>query len=285
MVSPECELGVTVMSDIHYQVIPISSDSTGSSNYKSDWERLEQILGQSFVLEDGERKKRRFKARNLLRNKVPRLADEKIIPYLDRLESIAVDEDPELGLRPEDSVRLACILFARPTAKLVKDDIIPNFNYWHHRSGLHVDFICVGYNNDESFSSQGFNKILKNFEERTSWKYSGETDLLLVNCHFDKTSHNAQLDFSNVVSVNLEDAIRDKAIKSVPAFFEEIISYASRCTGTDPTWGFSDSKAVGSTKSALVELILKLLPEAVKNEIGRVKYFAVRDVSTCSVEI
>lgn len=265
-------------SHINAQVITFPGDSTAQDKI-SHWEKLESILANGFTLEDEDRKKRRLKVRDKLYNREPKLPGENTIGYLDRLETIAIERDQELGIKIEDSVRLTCILFGLPSAKLMKDDIIPNLDYWHHRSSVHVDFICIGFNNNKKFSHKGFNEILDSFEKRISWKYSGETDLLIINSYFDTATRRARLDFGNVVVINLENVIKETAIKSVPAFFEEIIAYAAQCDGVDPAWGFSDAMAVGSVKSIFIELILKFLPEAVRNEFGRLKHFAVHDIT------
>jgi len=40
----------------------------------------------------------------------------------------------------ENLNRTICILIARPSSPFVKKEILSNIEYFHHRSGNHVDF-------------------------------------------------------------------------------------------------------------------------------------------------
>jgi hypothetical protein len=42
-------------------------------------------------------------------------------------------------------VILTGLLFARPSCKLVAEEILPDLGYFHHRSGENVDFFCAGF--------------------------------------------------------------------------------------------------------------------------------------------
>lgn len=50
-----------------------------------------------------------------------------------------VDEHPE-------RVRLILLLVMKPTSKVAKEVVLPNIEYYHHRSGEHCDLFLVGYN-------------------------------------------------------------------------------------------------------------------------------------------
>src|SRR6516164_2226036 len=45
----------------------------------------------------------------------------------------------------DQSVRMVGVLFAKPGSKLTKDEIIPNLDYFYHRSADHIDFFLAGY--------------------------------------------------------------------------------------------------------------------------------------------
>ena len=47
--------------------------------------------------------------------------------------------------RYHGDVRMVGLLFARPASPLAVSEILPNLNYYHHRSGNHIDFFCGGY--------------------------------------------------------------------------------------------------------------------------------------------
>lgn len=98
------------------------------------------------------------------------------------------------------------VLFANPYVPYVKNEILPSLEYFHHRSGGNFDFYCCGYGAywpenqysdqmvvtsiegvDWLFSQQAFAQVVNSFEERTKWRYSGETELLLLNINKSKT--------------------------------------------------------------------------------------------------
>ena len=165
-------------------------------------------------------------------------------------------------------VRMVGIIFARPESPLAAKEIVPNLDYFHYRSGEHLDFFCAGYGADYAddpdrksqinvgdvgwkFNPNRFNAILKAMEKRSDWKYSGGTDLILTNARFDPATSRVSLDSESVMKCYLDEMIRIKAIPSVEEFFERIIKYAKSASGDDPTWGFSDSEGLHAGKRSL----------------------------------
>jgi len=201
---------------------------------------------------------------------------------------------------PEQGVRLVGLLFSRPTSPLAKEEIIPNLDYFHHRSGNHVDFFCAGYgqywqgrrdefpdqtrvgpgqHSDWLFSAMKFNDFRGEIERMTRWRYSGAVDLILANGRYDAEQDEGHIDFSSAISCQLDKMKREGAITSVEAFFEEIFRFSETTRGRDPTWGFSDKKGIAIAGSALKRLILELLPRKIGDDLRRLEHLAVRDVS------
>jgi len=192
-------------------------------------------------------------------------------------------------------VKMIGILFARPTMEPTAEHILPNFDYFDHRSGQNFDFFCAGYQKTETSTKPGkvlatvanqnisfdislFVEIVKEIEGQCDWKYGGGTELLLTNVILDPVS-DPVIDFSQCIVCRLDEMLADKAITSVSHFFEEIMAYAERNDGRDPTWGFSDQRAVKSVRSALTWLVLSLLPRKLGDEIMATKYFAISDLA------
>jgi hypothetical protein len=110
------------------------------------------------------------------------------------------------------------ILFARPTSKLVKEEVINDLEYFYHRSGNDVDFFFPGYGaywNDSYsdkqkvceisgvnwyFSNEKFSKFISDIEQLSNWQYSGETELLIIDYN------NMSLDFSHATTLWIEKA-------------------------------------------------------------------------------
>jgi len=90
------------------------------------------------------------------------------------------------------SVRMIGLTFARPNAPLAKEEIIPQLNDWHYRSGPHILFLFAGYMGMERwedppagyiqvpipgrdpwlYSSERFDAFRREIEARTSWHYA-----------------------------------------------------------------------------------------------------------------
>lgn len=174
--------------------------------------------------------------------------------------------------------RMVCLILGRPSSKVMKEELLPNFEYWHHRSGINIDIISIGFNADKVFSERDFAESLKDIECRSTWRYSGQTDILVLNCLYNKDNNSVTLDFGTAISITLEDAIKEKAIENSSSFFEKIISYAATCDGVDPTWGLSDFLAQNTIKSVFICLMLQLLPEFIRQDISRLTHFIIKDV-------
>ena len=140
------------------------------------------------------------------------------------------------------TVRMAGVLFTRPNSQLGKLEILPNRDYWHIRSGENIDFFWPGYTTRWEFDPKLFNEFVREFEAKTRWKYSGGSDLILLNVHFDPNSISedkpcgrCRLDFNSAVLCQLDRMIRDEAILSVETFFQDIFKFAEQQPGGEAT--------------------------------------------------
>jgi hypothetical protein len=92
-------------------------------------------------------------------------------------------------------VRMVGLLFAPPETRLAREEIIPGLQYFHYRSGNNIDFFCTGYRrygpdpgydekivtNDRPpwiFNLRMYDEFRRQIQQRSSWRYSGEADLL-----------------------------------------------------------------------------------------------------------
>lgn len=203
-----------------------------------------------------------------------------------------------------DDVRLVGLLFARPTSQLASEQIVPNLDYFHHRSANYVDFFCPGYGmywevfwssvpdmevvarvGDDNwlFSAKMFNRFREEIErEAKDWRYGGGVELILANARYDPTVVSATIDFTSAVVVDLDRATQEKAVVSVEHLFEDIIRYAESQQGADPAWGFSDHMGKRLTGSALKQLLLSILPQGLRPEARKAFHFYVRDLASVS---
>jgi hypothetical protein len=199
----------------------------------------------------------------------------------------------------EENVLLVGFLFARPTSKLVAEEIVPNLAYFHRRSADHADFFCGGYGMfwpngmppdkqvvakvgkvEWLFSEEMFDHFRDDIEqEAKNWRYSGGVDLILANARYQPKDTSAAVDFNTAVLIDLDKAKQEEAFANVEHLFEDIIRYAQRQNGTDPAWGFSDRKGSELIGSALKQLVLSTLPKPLRAEARKAFHFFVRDLT------
>lgn len=193
--------------------------------------------------------------------------------------------------------KLVGVLLCPPSSKAGKEEILPSLDYFHHRSGLFVDFFCVGYRprmGDESdspptpvtrvggkdwyFDARDFDQTRRQLEFESRWRFSGETDLLLAVARKEQAGR-AYIDYSCAIACNLEEMGRDGAIASVRGLFEKIFRFGEDYQGDDPVWALSDQLGLEQGGTLLQEAILKLVPEAVQKRYKAAKHFAIANVS------
>ena len=190
-------------------------------------------------------------------------------------------------------IRMVGLVFAPPRSRLAENQIIPQLDDWHYRSGKHIDFFFAGYagphppmkgyisvqgpnQSDWLYSPEYFGSFRQKIMRRTNWEYSGEPELLLLNARYSE-AQGAKLDFSGVIRCRLDEMLRDGAIVSVGHFFEQIFNYAESESGLDPTWGFSDNMG----RNGLMSVVLSLLKKGwAVGDLLALHHFAVRDVSS-----
>lgn len=198
---------------------------------------------------------------------------------------------------PSGGIRLVGLLFAPPESSLGKSEIIKSLDYFHHRSGNTIDFFCAGYRrygqekqfvverevtSDSSpwyFNIIEFETLRKEIQKNSSWKYSGEADLILLNATISESSHDIALDWSSAVCCDLERMKKDKAIESTRRFFEDIFRFVDEYEGENPVWDLSDEHVFIKAKSGLKRLILSVLPRPLRELYSEAKHLVVRDIS------
>jgi hypothetical protein len=87
-------------------------------------------------------------------------------------------------------VRAVGLIFGRPTCRVFKDELLPDQAYYNLRSDKNMELFYMGYApskeqpfkrqfDEHDFDNQSFVGAVGDFEHRTKWSYSGETDLIL----------------------------------------------------------------------------------------------------------
>lgn len=183
------------------------------------------------------------------------------------------------------------ILFCRPETEFVQKEIISSLNYLHHRSAENINFFCCGYgthklnpskvvvsidNIDWFFSDKNFVNLIEEFEDKTTWQYSGETDFLLLDVI--PSSNTQELNTNNAIVCNLEQMKKDNAFSSVRNFFEELIRFYT-LSENKSLLAYSDIQGLNKGLDFLKNLVLKILPLEMGKLYRSAHSYAIRDIS------
>ncbi|MGG2056316.1 hypothetical protein ABFY48_18380 [Lysinibacillus pakistanensis] len=177
------------------------------------------------------------------------------------------------------------ILIANPGSEFVRFNIYDRISQFHHRSGKSSDFYLPGYGaywyervpdaanvfqidgTQWSFSNKEFSDFINELEDKSKYKFSGETELLLLEVI------NGEINFDNVIIIWLDKMLKDGVIYSVSNLFENIFRVMKE----------SNSLNNISNRLAFPKLIDSILDEF-KDKMWvkvfrKTKYFCTRNLS------
>ena len=179
------------------------------------------------------------------------------------------------------------ILITRPDL-ITGKNILNSLEYFHFRTGKSVNFYLPGYgaywpqkeypdgkevttidNVKWSFSNKMFAQFINELEEFSKWKYSGESELLLVELK------NGILSYENVMQFYLDNMLRDNTISSVHQFFEELFRI---CQRTDSINQISNVIVLNKAKQISKENLIGEIPMGIGKIFTQEKYFCVRNL-------
>lgn len=178
------------------------------------------------------------------------------------------------------------ILITRPDLDTGKS-ILNSLEYFHFRTGKMINFYLPGYgaywtndypdgkivttidNVNWSFSNKMFAGFISDLEKFSKWKYSGESELLLVDLE------NGILSYENMMQFYLDNMIRDNVIFSVHQFFEQLFRM---CQDKDSMAQISDALVFDKAKQISKEKVLEKLPLGMGQVFTQEKYFCVRNM-------
>ena len=188
---------------------------------------------------------------------------------------------PALQRPGSKGVYPVAVIFGSPACKAMKEDILPSLAYFNFRSGDALDMFCVGYTvpedtmlfAPENFDQKAFQLAILEFEERSSWEYSGETDLLLLNAYqYEEAGRkHVDLDFGSVFKLTLENSVKDGLVRSTRQYLEQLMRHSRNYQGDDLAGRVSDGLFLKKAGDALMNWTLSLFkvsPQDAKNIYG-----------------
>jgi len=243
--------------------------------------RIRSLLEASFLANEpgwDDNLRAAIEARSRSRKAFERESEEQ---WRARLRSEVIAARPAFVRAIERRVRLGVFLIGHARSKIVRDEILPRLDYWHHRTGEHVDIVCIGFSSqdDQHPDGRAFAQMVRMLQDQLDWSYSGETDLIAFNVRFRCVPRmEAFLDLSETVSLTLERALEDKAITSVAALVEDLVRAGQGDGKRGPAWLLSDAYGKHVAGSTLKRLLLSLLPKEAMEGATKGLHFYIRDL-------
>jgi hypothetical protein len=191
--------------------------------------------------------------------------------------------------------KLYGFLFCRPDLPSVGESILKSIDYYHHRSGEHIDFFFPGFterwHKSEAmafevkgpegqkwwYSPKDFNEWRKDLEQLSDWVYSGMNELLLVNIGVGRYHNNPFVDFDNAIAIRL-DEIKDG--DTISALFERIFKYSEDQDEENPIWAFSDSEGRRLAKNAFRDALIAYLPSSIQKHFSEGFKYTVKSLTS-----
>lgn len=140
-----------------------------------------------------------------------------------------------------ENKEIVVFLFVKPTNQAALD-IIREFEYIYFNSDKYCSVYAIGYSNDFEkasdsryskigrvdgsdwyFSTKAFVEFKNNLENRIKWKYSGETEILVLQ---NNPGYRDPLNFRNYVAIDVNRGIKEGYMDSFQRFMESLIRSA-----------------------------------------------------------
>lgn len=171
--------------------------------------------------------------------------------------------------------------------KRLAEQAVASFDYWDKDAGDSLDIVLAGWRRGESsllFDADEFLAFRRVIEKSCSWRYSGETDLVLLNFEVILDEIDGWFDYSEVIVLPLEEMLRNKHIGSIDGFMAELaasahqVSSESRFNGVSPVWEMSDNAGILRAKKDIWYAMKKFFLKDYADKLEGLEYFAVRDL-------
>src|SRR3954468_17540198 len=103
-------------------------------------------------------------------------------------------------------------------AKLT-EQVVKSYGYWNDESGEYLDVVFFGWGKDGEqivYDATAFRRCKNALEGISKWRYSGETDLLLVNFEIPlkegRPADDGNFSLKEAIPLPIEEMIRDKRV-------------------------------------------------------------------------
>jgi hypothetical protein len=171
------------------------------------------------------------------------------------------------------------------------ESVAASYGYWNQQTGQYFDIVFFGWMTDgpdESaphhgmyFDVAAFSDVQAEVETLTKWRYSGETDFLLLDWEHDLDNRRGDFAFDRTVPLQIEELIRQNKVGSLDSFVQDLVNKARDVWppgAESPTWDIGSRMALSAGRRTLWEWVSK----AFLRDLGRIydgmKPFAICDI-------
>jgi len=188
------------------------------------------------------------------------------------------------------------LLISNPRDSGAAKDIYPKLPYINYRSGEHLEFLVTGlvHENDRMFfspkelievftledgkyyfSDKAFVELITHLESITSWEYQGGSEIIVVDYKINAQA--GQLNWGNAFLIDIDEALKKKAIFSVSKFMESLIRIVKN---EESSTAFTHALTIleQQGKKSLYSIVLSFFPKKYVDELKKIELFVPRDL-------
>lgn len=179
-------------------------------------------------------------------------------------------------------------------AKDLAEQVVASYDYWNTDSGKYLDMVFPGWGKDGDvidFNLEAFMHCKSEVEGMSKWRYSGETDILLLNYDYTITHWNSpqsfvgkgRFAFDEAIILPLEVMVRDGRVGSLDGFMQELINSAKKHEHRSEKsilWEIRDKVALDRSRTALWEAVKKYFLKDFSKIYDELRPFVVCDLRT-----
>jgi len=132
------------------------------------------------------------------------------------------------------------------------EEVVKSYGYWNDDAGRYLDMVFPGWGKESGsekleFDRSAFIHCRQQLEGISKWRYSGQTDVLLLNYEAKRTKDGMLTgpapSFGTCISLPVEEMIRKELVANLDQFMHELTVHARSCWD-DPeqggVWQISD---------------------------------------------
>jgi hypothetical protein len=168
--------------------------------------------------------------------------------------------------------------------------VVGSYGYWNADSGEYIDLVFFGWGKDGDappiYDDKAFLHCKDQIERITKWRYTGETDVLLLNYKSPLArgylrEEGGHFSFDKVIWLPVERMIDSKRILSLDGLVQELINHAKdlrKEKGDADVWDISDRIGYQRARRALWKSFLKFVLRDFDEVWHELRPFAVCDL-------